>query len=380
MRALSAIAGAAESARLGRQPDVSAIELAAESGRAALADCGLRLSDIDGIASAELDPVGLADYMGIRPRWVDTTSVGGCSYLTHVRHAGEAIAAGHCTTVLIAHGESGRSHVGQTPWRETPGGVSDQFERPYGTVGPLSIFTLPALAYMRRYGLTHEQLAAVAVSQRKWAALTPRAERQEPLTVEDVLSSRVIAYPFHRPECCLVSDGGGALVVVAPERIGDLPQPPVYVVGTGEGYEAPTVAQMRDLTRSEAFALSAAAAFSEAGIGPSAIDHLMVYDAFAHLPIYGLEALGFVAPGEAGPFIAEGATEPGGELPLNTNGGGLSYTHTGMYGMFAIQESVRQLRHQAAAQVEGVETSFVQGVGGNTFTAASSLILSATLG
>ncbi len=375
MTVSAAIVGADESDEVGRQPGISAIELAAQAVRSALADCGLGLGDVDGLASAELPAVDLADYVGARPRWIDTTSVGGCSYLTHVRHAASAIGAGHCRTVVIAHGESGRSWVGQTPWRQTPGGTVEQFEQPFGTIGPLSTFTLPALAYMQRYGLTHEQLASVAVAQRKWSSRNPRAQRRELVTVEDVLASRLIAYPFHLLECCLVTDGGGALVVVAPERAVDFPKPPVYVLGTGEGYEAPTVAQMRDLTYSAAFETSSRQAFAEAGLGPAEIDHVMVYDAFAHLPIYGLEALGFVGRGEAGAFIAEGNTEPGGRLPLNTNGGGLSYTHTGMYGMFAIQEAVRQLRGEAAAQVEGVETSFVQGVGGGTFTAASSLVL-----
>jgi acetyl-CoA acetyltransferase len=373
---LAAIVGASESAELGKQPDMSALALAAQGARAAIAECGLSIKDIDGIASAELSPIDLADYMGVRPSWMDTTSVGGCSYLTHVRHAAAAIAAGEATTVLIAHGESGRSWVGQPPWRETAGGIHEQFEKPFGTLGPVTTFTIPAMRYMKTYGLTHEQLATVAVAQRKWANLTPRAERRELITVDDVLASKLVVYPFHRLECCLVSDGGGALIVVSPERASDFPKPPVYVLGTGEAYEAPTVAQMADLTWSRAFAESGALAFRQAGLGPTDIDHLMVYDAFAHLPIYGLEALGFVGRGEAGGFIEDGNTEPGGQLPMNTNGGGLSYAHTGMYGMFAIQESVRQLRHEAAAQVPDVSTSFVQGVGGGTFTAASSLVLS----
>jgi acetyl-CoA acetyltransferase len=380
MKAAVAIVGAAESERLGRQPDLSAIELAAQSVRGALADCGLSIGDVDGLASAELSTVDLADYLGVRPAWIDTTSVGGCSYMAHVRHAAAAISAGLARTVVIAHGESGRSKVGQPPWRQTPGGIVEQFEQPFGTLGPVSTFTIPLLRYMKRYGLTHEQLAGVAVAQRKWAHLNSRAERQDLITVDDVLASRMIAYPFHQLECCLVSDGGGALVVVGAERAVDFPTSPVYVLGTGEGYEAPTVAQMEDFTSSRAFVASSQAAFAQAGLGPKDIDHVMIYDAFAHLPLYGLEDLGFVARGDAGAFIEEGHTEPGGTLPLNTNGGGLSYTHTGMYGMFAIQESVRQLRHQAAAQVEGVETSFVQGVGGGTFTAASSLVLSGHLG
>jgi acetyl-CoA acetyltransferase len=196
------------------------------------------------------------------------------------------------------------------------------------------------------------------------------------ITVDDVLASPMIAYPMHLLECCLVTDGGGALVVMSAERAkaNPGPKPPVYVLGTGEAAETPMVSMMEDFTRSKAFRLASAAAFAEAQMGPSDIDHLMVYDAFAHLPIYGLEDLGFVGRGEAGAFIEEGHTSPGGSLPMNTNGGGLSYTHTGMYGMFAIQESVRQLRGEASAQVPGVEVSFTQGVGG-MFMAAGSLVL-----
>jgi acetyl-CoA acetyltransferase len=375
MTPLVSIVGAAETDELGKLPGMSAIELAAQATRNALADAGLTTGDVDGIASAELSPVDLADYLGVRPSWVDTTSVGGCSYLAHVRHAAAAIAAGQATTIVVAHGESGRSRVGQPPWRHTPGGLVEQFEGPYGVVGPVSTFTLGALRYMRTYGVTPEKLAAVAVAQRRWAELTPRALRREPLTVDDVLSSRMVVYPFHLPECCLVTDGGGALVLVSPQRCRDFPKRAVQVVAAAEAYDSPTAAGLADLTSSPVFARSSAAAFAAAGLSPADIDHLMIYDAFAHLPLFGLEDLGFVERGGAADFVADWRTAPGGTLPLNTNGGGLSYTHTGMYGMFAIQESVRQLRGEAAAQLERVETSFVQGVGGGTFTAGASLVL-----
>ena len=202
--------------------------------------------------------------------------------------------------------------------------------------GPTTTFTIPVLRYMKEYGLTHEQLAYVAVAQRRWAAKNPRAMFRDPITVDDVLASRIVAYPFHLLECCLVTDGGGALIVTSADRAGDFPKPPVHVLGTGEASETPMISQMEDFTESQAIRLAGAAAFAEAGIGAADVGHLMIYDAFAHLPIYGLEALGFVAKGEAGPFIAEGNTEPGGRLPLNTNGGGLSYTHTG---------HVRHVRH-----------------------------------
>jgi len=229
---------------------------------------------------------------------------------------------------------------------------------------------------MHRYGLTHEQLASVAVVQRQWAARNPRAMMRDLITVEDVLASPLIAYPMHLFECCLVTDGGGALVITSAERARamDLPKQPVYVLGTGEAAEAPMVSMMADFTSSKAFVVASRRAFEEARLGPADVDHLMIYDAFAHLPIYGLEDMGFVPRGEAGGFIAEGNTAPGARLPMNTNGGGLSYTHTGMYGMFLVQESVRQLRGEAAAQVAGAEVSVALGVGG-MFMSAGTLVL-----
>jgi acetyl-CoA acetyltransferase len=252
--------------------------------------------------------------------------------------------------------------------------VVGQFEVPYGVFGPTTTFTIPALRYMKEFGLTHEQLAYVAVAQRRWAAKNPRAAYRDPVTVEDVLASRMVAYPFHLLECCLVTDGGGALVVTSASRAAEFPKPAVHVLGTGESSETPMISQMADFTESAAFRLAGRAAFTEARIGAADVDHLMIYDAFAHVPIYGLEALGFCARGEAGPFIADGNTEPGGSLPLNTNGGGLSYTHTGMYGMFAIQEGVRQLRGEAAAQVSSPEISVILGNGG-MFATAGVLVL-----
>jgi acetyl-CoA acetyltransferase len=251
-----------------------------------------------------------------------------------------------------------------------------QFEAPYGTLGPPTMFPMGVLRFMKETGLTHEQLAMVAVAQRRWSSQVPRAKFRELISVDDVLESPMIAYPMHLLECCVVTDGGGALVLTSKERAlaNPGPKPPVHVLGTGEASETPMVSMMEDFTSSKAFRLSSARAFAEAGLGPDDVDHLMIYDAFAHLPIYGLEDLGFVGRGEAGAFIAEGNTSPGGRLPLNTNGGGLSYTHTGMYGMFLLQESVRQLRGEAPAQVPGVEISLAQGVGG-MFMSAGTVIL-----
>ncbi len=372
-----AIVGAAETTELGHIPGMSSIELHADAARNAIADCGIDPARIDGVACAGQSPVAVAQYLGITPRYLDGTSVGGCSFMLHVRHAAAALAAGMCDTVLITHGESGRSRVGVGGFGGPGFGgatLQGQFEAPYGPTGPPTMFPMGVLRYMKDFGLTHEQLAMVAVVQREWAGRNPRAMMRDPITVEDVLASRLIAYPMHLLECCLVTDGGGALILTRADRAGDFPTPPVYVLGTGESSETPMVSQMEDFTTSKAFRVSSTQAFSEAGISHSDVDHLMIYDAFAHLPIYGLEDLGFVGRGEAGAFIEEGNTRPGGRLPLNTNGGGLSYTHTGMYGMFALQESVRQVRGTAPAQVPGVQISVAQGVGG-MFAAAGTVIL-----
>jgi acetyl-CoA acetyltransferase len=374
-----AIIGAAETTELGRIPHLSTIGLHADAAINAIRDCGIEKSEIDGIACAGQSPVAVAQYLGITPTYVDGTGVGGCSFMLHVRHAAAAIAAGMCNVVLVTHGESGKSRVGAGGWGGGgDGSLQGQFEMPYGPTGPPTMFPIGVLRYMKETGLTHEQLATVAVVQRQWAAQNPRAMMRDLITVDDVLNSRMVAYPMHLLECCLVTDGGGALIVTSAERAramaADLPNKPVYLLGTGESSETPMVSQMEDFTTSKAFRVSGKKAFDEAGISHEDVDHLMIYDAFAHLPIYGLEDLGFVGRGEAGGFIGEGNTAPGGKLPLNTNGGGLSYTHTGMYGMFAIQESVRQLRGTAPAQVPDVEVSVAHGVGG-MFAASGTLIL-----
>ncbi len=359
-----AIVGAAETTELGRIPHMSQLQLHADAALNTLADAGIEPADIDGVATAGESPTAVAHYLGITPQWVDGTTVGGCSFMIHVRHAAAALLTGQCTTVLITHGESGRSGIGRGGRRMDAASLQGQFEAPYGIMGPPTLFTLPVLRYMKTYGVTHEQLASVAVVQRQWAGMNPRASFRDPITVADVLNSRMIAYPFHLLECCLVTDGGGALILTTADRAGDFPQPPVYVWGTGESVETPMVSQMADLTSSRAFSVAGPRAMADAGIRHADVDHMMIYDAFAHLPLYGLEDLGFCGRGEAGAFVEAGNTAPGGRLPLNTNGGGLSYMHSGMYGMYALQESVRQLRGTAPAQVDGAEVSLCLGVGG----------------
>jgi acetyl-CoA acetyltransferase len=370
-----AVVGAAETTKLGVIPDMSQIQLHADAALNAMTDCGLKPKDIDGVATAGETPVQIAHYLGITPTWVDGTSVGGCSFMIHVRHAAAAIEAGLAKTILVTHGESGRSRVGAVPRPVPPSSLNGQFEQPYGPMGPPSLFPIPVLRYMKTYGVTHEQIAMVSVVQREWAAKNPRATFRDPITVEDVLGSRMIAYPFRLLQCCLVTDGGGALILTSADRAKDFPTKPVYILGTGESVETPMVSQMESFTSSRAFSVAGPTAFREAGITHKDVDHLMIYDAFAHLPLYGLEDLGFVPRGEAGRFIAERNTAPGSKLPLNTNGGGLSYMHSGMYGMYALQESVRQMRGIAPAQIPGAKISVCHGVGG-MFAASGTIIFS----
>jgi len=372
-----AIVGASETTEIGVLPDRSMIQLHAEAALNALADAGLSAADVDGVSTAGPMPFEVSHHLGITPRWLDGTMVGGCSFMLHVRHAAAAIAAGAADVVLVTHGESGRSRVGAGAYRHNPASPAGQFEAPFGALAPYSTFTVPAMRFLHDRGMTRRDLAEVVVAQREWAVDNPRAFRRKPTTVDRVLDDPPIAYPFTRDMCCVVTDGGGALVLTGAERAADLPggEHAVYLLGSGEACEGPMMSQMDDLGTFGAFRRASAEAFATASVSHDDIDLLMAYDAFAHLPLYMLEDIGFVGRGESGAFIADGNTRKGGRLPMNTNGGGLSYTHTGMYGMFAIQEAVRQLRGQAAVQVPGVQISFVQGVG-LFFGAAGSLVLS----
>jgi len=374
-RSKAAVVGAAETTQLGVIPNMSQVQLHAEAALNAVRDAGISISDIDGIATAGESPESLAHYLGITPTWIDATGVGGCSFLMHVRHATAAIEAGLCRTVLITHGESGRSRIAAAGFPiPIQGSLLQQFETPYGTTGPATMFTVPVLRYLKAHGLGEEALAEVAVVQREWAAKNPRATFRDPISVDDVMNSRMISYPFRLLMCCLVTDGGGALILTSTDRAKDFSRP-VYIAGTGESVETPMVSQMEDFTTSRAFRVSGREAFKSAGVTHSDVDHLMIYDAFAHLPLYGLEDLGFCKRGEAAAFIRERNTAPGGKLPMNTNGGGLSYMHSGMYGMYALQESVRQVRGIAAAQVPDVKISVAHGVGG-MFAASSTIVFS----
>lgn len=382
-----AIVGAAETDMIGKL-GMSRMALHAQAARNALADSGLSLADVDGLFTTVAGPNELSEYLGIVPRYVDGTGVGGCSYMIFVRHAVAAIAAGYCDVALIVHGESGRSWIDMEAANGLPSSPAGQFEAPFGTAGAATTYALPVLRHFHEFGTTKRQMSHVPAATREWALLNPRALMHDagPITPEDVEASPVICYPFNRLDCCLVADGGGAIVVTSAERARDMKRKPIWILGTGEAAAHRQIAMMRDFTISDSSVLSGRQAFAEAGIEPRDVDHLMLYDAFSFTPMMFLEDLGFVGRGESGPFLAETRkdddgrtvyrTGPGGDLPMNTNGGGLSYCHSGRYGMFAMIESIVQLRGDAGArQVPDITISIAHGPG-RQFAAAGTVILS----
>ena len=389
-RPAAAIVGAAESEVLGTLPHLSRMGLHVDAALRALADAGLKPTDVDGIFSTVANPNELSEYLGLLPRYIDSTSVGGGSYMIMVRHASAAIEAGLCSVALIVHGESGRSRI-DTQAEVAPSSAQGQFEAPYGTAGAPSTFSLPVMRHFHQYGTTKLQMAHVPAATRAWAVLSPKAimHGAGTITPEDVLASRMVCYPYNLLDCCLVADGGGALVLVAADRARDFRHKPVYVLGCGEASAHRQVSMMRDFTVADASVLSGRQAFAEAGLGPKDMQHLMLYDAFSFTPMMFLEDLDFVPRGESGAFVAQQlsgkdgqrvyATGPGGILPMNTNGGGLSYCHTGRYGMFALLESVYQLRGSAGArQVPNLHTSIAHGPG-RQFATAGTVIMGNTL-
>ena len=368
------IVGVDESDAIGILPGKSQLTLHLEAITNALRDAGLRVSEVDGIFTAgQHSPVLLGEALGITPRYVDGTTVGGCSFIIMVEHAAAALHHGLCDVAVISHGESGRSGVGVTRARDTS--LTGQFEIPYGFGAAPTSFALITTRHMHEYGTTLEQWAQVAVSTRAWACLNSKAQHRQPITVDDVLASRPVVYPFNLLNICLVTDGGGAVVLTRPDRARDCAKNPVYVRGTGEGSEHVSVTQMRDLTFSEATRVSGMRALEMAGVGHADFDHIMLYDAFTSGPPIMLESLGFAKRGEGVAFFENGRSTPGGSLPINTNGGGLSYTHTGMYGIFPIIEATRQLRGECGArQVPNARLSLVNGMGG-MLSAAGTLVL-----
>jgi acetyl-CoA acetyltransferase len=366
-----AIVGVDESDEIGSLPNVSQLSLHLQSIHNAIADAGLKISDIDGVFTAgQHSPVLLGESLGITPRYVDGTTVGGCSFIIMVGHAMLALHHGLCDVAVVSHGESGRSGTGVTRSRDTS--LVGQFEMPYGFGGAPTYFGMITTRHMHEYGTTLENWADVAVSTRAWAGLNPKAKFQDPITVQDVLDSRPMFYPFNLLNICLVTDAGGAVVLTRADRAKDCAKKPIYVRGAGEGAEHTLVTNMRDLPMSRATTISGNKAFEMAGVSPGDFDHIMLYDAFTSGPPIMLESLGFCKPGEGVSYFEDGKSTPGGSLPINTNGGGLSYTHSGMYGIFPIIEAVRQQRGECGdRQVPGASMSLVNGMGGMLSTAGT---------
>ncbi|MGI5471925.1 thiolase [Streptomyces sp. CA-132043] len=363
-RGTAAVVGVAESDLGEVAPGLTPLDLAGQAAARALADAGIRKSEVDGLFTASsylpMAAMDTAEYLGIRPRHLDGTNIGGSSFVSHLLHAATAIERGQCTTALIVYGSTQRSDGGRLVSPTGP----DPYEAPYGPRYPITMYALAAARHMYQYGTTREQLADVAVAAREWAQLNPAAFERKPLTREDVLTSRMISDPLTVRDCCLVTDGGGALVVTSAERARDLPGTPAYLLGAGEAIWHRNISRMPDLTVTAATD-SGRRAFEAAGLTPADIDVVELYDAFTINPVLFLEDLGFCAKGEGGAFVADGGIAPGGRLPVNTNGGGLSYGHPGMYGIFTVIEAVRQLRGDCGErQVPGARTALAHGNGG----------------
>ncbi|MGV9244395.1 thiolase C-terminal domain-containing protein [Streptomyces sp. NPDC003710] len=350
-RPKAAIAGVALS-DCGRLDEATPYALHAQAARRALADSGLDRSVIDGFASAGLGtlaPAEVAEYLGLRPTWVDSTSVGGSTWEVMAAHAADAIAAGHARAVLLAYGSTARADVraGRRTGTLSFGTRGPlQFEAPYGHT-LIAKYAMAARRHMHRYGTTLEQLAEVAVQTRANAAANPEAMFRAPVTVDEVLSGPVIADPFTKLHCCIRSDGGAAVLLVAGELVRDCRTAPVWVLGTGEHVSHTTMSEWPDFTVSPA-AVSGRLAFQRAGVRPEEIDFAEIYDAFTYMTLVTLEDLGFCGKGEGGAFVEKGRLlVRGGQLPVNTDGGGLSAQHPGMRGLFLLVEAVRQLRGEA---------------------------------
>jgi acetyl-CoA acetyltransferase len=360
LRGKSAIAGLGTFG-LGRAPGLSAMDLLAGATAKAVADAGIRLSDIDGICGGTLyhmfPTLSIGEYLGIRPKWACSDMTGGSSFLSHLLQATMAIEAGLCSTVLIAYG-SNLKQAGHFGIFDLPA-----FEKVYGLASPLPGYAMCAARHMHDYGTTRAQMAEVAVAARQWAQLHPDATMQAPLTIADVLASPMVADPLSRLDCCLMSDGGAAVIVTSAARARALRRPPVYFLGGAGASWSREVSQIPDFTTTPT-AECAPRAFAMAGVATDDIDVLQLYDAFTINVIMFLEDMGFCKKGEGGAFVSGGRIAPGGALPVNTNGGGLSFAHPGMYGLFTLIEAAEQLRGGAGArQIAGAEIAVAHGNG-----------------
>ena len=369
-----AIVGVAESDEIGRIEGKSSLQHHAEAAYNALEDAGISISEVDGLLSAGSSNLTLAEYMGIEPKFTDSTSVGGSSFIIHIGHAMAAINAGYCEVALVTHGEAGRSARSRGGGNASEPGA--QFETPYGFIGAPVNYAMACRRYMHQYGedRTRQAMAEIAVSTRKWALMNPKAYMKDPMNFDDYHESRWVAWPFHLFDCCLVTDAGGAYVITTAERARDLAKKPVYVLGAAEGHDHSLISTMPDLTRTWG-RYSGPMALERADVTHADIDLAMIYDSFTYTVLTTLESLGFCGPGEGPEFVAGQRTAPGGDFALNTNGGGLSYTHSGMYGMFLVLEAVRQLRGECGErQIDDPKICLINGTGGQLSSTGTTIL------
>ena len=364
LRGKTAIVATAES-DLGKvAPETTIFDLMGQATHRALDDCGLTLSDIDGLfvstSQSRMAAMGVCEYLGLRPRYFDSTQIGGSSFMAHITHAQAAIHAGMCEVALITYGSTQRT----VSRAAASGREVNAYEDPYRPMMPPSAYALAASRHMYEYGTTREQLAEIAVAARQWALMNPKAWEKEPLSVDDVLNARMISHPLTVRDCCLVTDGGGAIIITTAERAKGLKNKPAYILGTGEEITHKDISSMPDFTKTGAIQ-SGQRAYAAAQLSASDVDVAAVYDAFTICTLLFLEDLGFCEKGEGGAFVADGGIAPGGRFPVNTNGGGLSYCHPGMYGLLVLIEAARQIQGVCGPrQVAGAEIALAHGNGG----------------
>ena len=380
LRGKIAIAGVG-TAGCGEAHGMSDLEILSQAAKTAVEDAGLALKDLDGLCTANLNaamwPLNVVECLGIRPKFVEGTNIGGAAFVAHQLPAMLALDAGVCDAVLVCYGSTqrtaafGRKERGAARILLDP----DPFQSPYQPFNPPSSYALIAARHMHQYGTTRRQLAEVAVAARKWAQLNPEAFSRDPLDIDTVLKARMVTDPFTAYDCCLVTDGAAAYVMTRADRAKDLKKKPIYILANATAVWHRSVSSMRDLTVTPSQE-SGERAFAAAGLGPKDMDVVQIYDAFSINTILALEDLGFCKKGEGGPFVENGAIAPGGRLPVNTNGGGLSCVHPNMYGAFITIEAVRQLRGECGErQVKGAKTAVVNGNGGNSASSQSTSVL-----
>ncbi|WP_332745195.1 thiolase [Hydrogenophaga sp.] len=365
---------------MGEAPGFTDMELLARAAHAAVADAGLTMADIDGLCTASaastMWALPVVEYLGLNPGYIDSTMLGGSSFIAHLEPAMLALEAGLCNAVLVCYGSAQRSATfGRREIVASRRFLDPQpYEMPYEPMLPPSAYALAASRHMHQYGTTRRDLAEVAVAARAWARLNPEAFMRDPLSIDDVLGARMVSDPLSVRDCCLVTDGAGALVLTRAERARDLPGKPVYVLGGATAVWNRQISSMHDLTVTAA-SQSGRQAYAMAGLGASDIDVVQLYDAFTINTLLFLEDLGFCAKGEGGAFVRDGAIAPGGRLPVNTNGGGLSCVHPGMYGIFALIEAARQLRGECGErQIAGANTAIAHGNGGTLSSQATAVL------